>query len=82
MQVLSPPCLALQTVENYVLYLLSAAVHATHLDKPLTSQTCLTIIELSECFETFSLYSSTAEKYSCCRHTGHYGTVPNYVKVT
>jgi len=62
--------------------LLSAAVHATNLDKPLTSQTCLKIIELSEYFETVSLYSSTAEYYSCYRYTRHYSTVQNYVNVT
>jgi len=41
--------------------LLLAALHATNLAKPLTSQTCLTIIKLSEYFEIVSLYSSPAE---------------------
>jgi hypothetical protein len=45
MRGLRPPCLALQTVENYVLYLLSAAVRATHLAMPVNSEMLLIIME-------------------------------------
>jgi len=51
----------LGTLEHYMLYLLWTAGHATNLANPLTSQSALTIIEMSQYYKTVSLYSSTAE---------------------